>query len=200
MAESPTSGAVWEGIFHLEAIRKLHLEPNWPAEELYRFLTLQLRRDPTDPALHAGRFLLALGRGWHDRLYGILLDLCYGLDRKGRGLQRLLFEMVSGELPPQKRERMAAYLAGELSLSELPWGEFSVLHPGTVGKCGGGFTPPSPPLEERDPLLIARLCLEAGQLEEAIELLREALREHPERDDLRQELSELEQYLPTQNR
>ena len=189
--------ARWEGIFHLEEIKAFRFDPSWPPEEVYRFVTLQIRRQPDEPLFHAYRLLLALNQGWDHHLYGILVDTICGLGRHGRGLQKLLVHLAAPRLSPSQRTLFEEYFSG--LVEELPWGAFSVLHPGTLGRRKGEpIWPEGGAREEHDPLLVARLTLEAGQLEEAIEILEEALKRDPQREDLRKELAELRRELDKQ--
>lgn len=205
LAQAVTETTVsWEGIFHLEEIKALRFDPSWPPEEVYRFTTLEVRRRPEEPIFHTYRLLLALHQEWDHHLYGILVDVVYGLGKHGRGLQKLLFELVAARLPLSQQNLFEMFFSG--SLQELPWGEFSVLHPGTVGRHGeSAALALDPPCREHDsgepdPLVVARLSLEAGQLEETIEILKEALQKHPEREDIRRELEELQRHLSSDDR
>ncbi|GAB6068123.1 hypothetical protein JCM13664_14420 [Methylothermus subterraneus] len=189
------SAPVWEGAFWRDAFCRLRFPTGVDLEAVYGFLTAQVCRRPRRLELHVCRIRAAAALG-EEALYAALLDLFWVLDAKGESLKRRLLTWGQGRLAADRRMALAECLAGRLAVRQLPFSPRAVLHDGVWGETEL-VVATAEESAGKDPLSVARLCLELGQLDQAREILAAQLKVEPHRAEFRQTLLEI--YLATQD-
>lgn len=194
MQIDPQPSQAWEGAFWLDEFLKLRLPPNVGHRAVYGFLTCQVRRWPRKFQFHVLRIRTALLVDG-EVLYAALLDLFLTLE-KGQALKQRMLRWARKRLAFTRLAALEECLAGRLNARQLPFSPRSVLHDGMWGQAVdlSAFEATD---RSKDPIAVARLCLEAGQLEHAREILVSQLQVEPERAEARQELLDI--YRATQD-
>lgn len=187
---------LWEGIFGLENFIRLRLPEQVDVESVYLFLTRQIRRRPTLLSLHLCRIRAAalMDEG---ALYAALLDLFWVLEEKGYRLRRRMLHRARKWLSEEHSCVLQQCLSGRIPSRRLPFSPRSVLHDGRWGVGEDLIQAADDASEALDPVTVARLCLEAGQIEQARDILASQLHVEPERAEARQDLLEI--YRATQD-
>jgi hypothetical protein len=150
---------------------------------------------PTNLLCHTQRIFFFFGNGDHDGLYSALLDMFIAMDGKGKALRKRLLMGSRERLMPEHYNFLYRWLEqGQLREDKdiLPAGQ-SILNKGITGvrKLVQVFYAESK--AQRDPLLEAREYIEYFQIDEARELLENAIIAQPEREELHLELIHLYQ-------
>jgi hypothetical protein len=194
--QSDAAFGFWEGVFWQDRFSQLKLPAAKEAKAVYAFLSYQVRRRPKKLELHLCR-ILAAALIEEEALYAALLDLFWVLGSKGTVLKKRLFEGMRGHLTADHSLALEECLAGRKEMRELPFSARSLLHDGTLGERLD-LAPEEAEATRDDPLKVAQLCLELGQLDQAQEILAVQLDKSPKRAEVRRLLLEI--YLATQDR
>lgn len=199
------SSAFDQEVLRLPGMDPLFVLDNWTAlsvlpytdpERLSDHLAHQVSRAPGDLKSHTRRIHFFLNQGHVDGLYGAMLDLFVVLGNKGLDLRKRLLKIASKVLAKTQSQLLLDSLErGIYRFDPLPPTQYSVL-------CQ--FFPKGAQLIERrgvqhqdstlDPLVEAREMIEYGQVEEAKQLLEEAVLDSPLRQDLNEDLLEIYRY------
>jgi len=177
--------------FVLPGIKNLQLVPT-KDEDPGIFLAHQIARDPEDLRAHVQRIYLHIAAKNAEEIYGALVDLFIVLGAKGSPLRHRMLAVSKKFLDREQYQTLVRKLdTGVHAADTIPPAPASML---TRGTRGTHF------LVERlsthaagllDPLDEARSYLEYGQLEEARELLEDAVMNEPWRLELHRELLEI---------
>ena len=185
----------WEGAFVLEDFRKLRLSLGIDAAKSYMYLSRQVQRWPKQLVLHVCRIECALRVNDQDAIYAAVLDLFYILEDKGHALRERMLCKASHHLSIVQQSALERGLNGQLSSQGMPYSSCSVLHDGSNANSEENdfllITKTHNQAMTLDPLDTARLCLEAGQIEQAQEILESQLEVETERAEIRRDLLEI---------
>lgn len=158
----------------------------------YDFLTRQVSRNRHCLSLHVCRIMAAINQP-QEAVYGALVDLFIVLNGKGRPLQLRMLQAARKWLDDERYHRLMDCFKEHRDPAALPFSPRSLFHEGVWGEIKPLFDIAAPSQEHSrlDPLSVAKGCLEAGQIEQARELLEEELKRSPERQELRNDLLEI---------
>ncbi len=190
MAISPD---VWraEPAFHLDDFLALQV-PESLKQQSYDFLTRQVGRKPENLALHVCRIKAAAFHNG-EAVFGSLVDLLWILKNRGRPLQQRMLMAARKWLPTEYQETLHRYLVGQLTLQSIPFSPSSLFQEGVWGEVLFLNELPGDKSSSYDQVVVAKECLEAGQLDQAMEMLEDVLIQTPEITVVRQELLEIYQ-------
>ncbi|QSA96270.1 FimV family protein [Methylococcus sp. EFPC2] len=146
---------------------------------------------PGDLARHTRRIHHAYRSLDSEALYGALLDLFAVLGHHGRELRRRMLSASRDRLAAEQEQALRLWLESGRRPPMSPRSRSACLSEGVEGETGLLHVREGEQVEIRDPLQEAREFIEYSQLEQAMDLLENAVRRQPERDDLRVELLSL---------
>lgn len=191
--------AARQAVFEIPGIRRLFLDAEKSSDDAGDYLSRQVARKPEDLRSHLQRINLCLQQRDREGTYGALLDLFIVLGPKGLPLRRRIFRSTLRLL---NKEQYRAFLqhmdAGVHATAVMPSARCSMLSKGLTGTSHLVINEVTEEDFQRDPLIEAREHLEYGQVEEARELLEEAVLMEPWRTDLQSDLLEI--YRHTRDR
>lgn len=199
--DSP-SGAIHDAIFQVACESGLRVVVEKDCESVVSdFFCSEVSRCPSNIKNHIRRIWLQYDNEDSGHLFAALLDLWVALNGSGRALFRRLLLGAKSRLEPAGFEKLALlYTSNELRNSEYPVVTGSVLNRGVRGRLdlltiseGEANTG----LTERDPLQEAHECLEYSQIEQAREILENALLNDPLREAIHSDLLDI--YKSTQD-
>lgn len=177
--ESP-AGLI-DPVFRVSTERRLRLGRDIEAADALRFLNAAVARNPLDLRRQVQRVVFLLDSAEPERLFGALTDLWLALGQSGRGLRSTLLEAAGSHLADDQMAWLTKHLDTPLNSGDvLPVTQGSVLSGGLVGESqlvARERTRGRP--GERDPVQAAIELLEHGHLEEARDLLEQALLADP---------------------
>jgi len=181
-----------EPLFSVAEIRTLQLAPRYCNPRVSDFLAHQVARNPTDLRRHVQRISYFLIKRDGPGAYGAIVDLFIALGAKGIALRRKMLRTAIPLLSPDQRRALEEKLESGLSaLDRMPLSRESILGKGIRGTTR---------LVERnvvrvesdvDVLKEARSHLEYGQVDEARQVLEQAVLQDPAREDVHKELLEI---------
>ncbi len=189
------------GAFMLDDFRHLRLPRSLKLVSTYQFLTRQVQRWPKQLSFHFCRINCAIRIKDEEIVYASILDLFYVLEEKGQPLRERIFARVTAYLPKDMLLHLESALNGKISYRELPFTKSSVFHDGMQASDETDklfFEKNDDQVSIVDPVSTARQCLEAGQLEQAQEILESQLEIDPDRLEIRQNLLEI--YCATKDK
>lgn len=173
-------------IFNLSNEKRLSLGSDYNLVAAQRNLARHIARYPQDLRAHSQRILLAIDNieGETPKLPGYLQDLFIVLGDNGKSLRSSLFELSKNYLSPHKRREFSEWLQkGDSYNQTQEWNEGSILAMGSKGVTL--IKRPVVALEAQEVgfenvLEEVRSYLEYGQIEEARELLEQAMLSTPD--------------------
>lgn len=183
----------WEGVFERARFRKLRISRRLNTESSYEFLCRQIQRYPKKLAFHFCRVKYAIKMKDSEILYAAVLDLFYVLGNNGNSLRKKILSNLGNLMNESHRSSLEQVLSGNLSSRNLPFSSRSILHDGVSHENSIELFDTSIKAEQSvlDPVNTARMCLEAGQLDQAQEILESQLEIEPEREEIRTDLLEI---------
>lgn len=155
---------------------------------LAEYLCHCVTRKPSDLLSHVRRIFLAHEENKKGDVFGALVDIFIVLGKKGLKLRRRLLEMSKTFLEPYQYSLLRESLVIGLDERKVAFVSGAMLCRGIEGSLKLVQSETDSSDELRDPLIEAREYLEYSQLDEARELLEDALIQNPERQELHKEL------------
>lgn len=156
--------------------------------ELLEKLVFNIARKPRHLLSHVQRIYLCYKNSWSDQLFAALADFMFVLNGRGRAIsQRLLFGAKSGLTKDQVRILQDVSVSGSKA-SRLSAYQYSIFSKGLEGTDVLVQQAGKTKAVNYDPLDIARDHIEYSQLEEAKQVLEQAIFADPDRAELQQEL------------
>jgi hypothetical protein len=149
-------------------------------------------REPRDLLSHVRRIILSNEHGDSSDAFAALVDLFIALGGKGLRLRRRMLELSKAKLQPQEYGRLRDALAAGLSAASLDFVPGALLCSGASRAMllvEAGIKPKS--AVERDPLTEAREYMEYSQIDEARNILEQAVLRDPTRQELHRELLDI---------
>lgn len=199
-AEQPLADLALQEIAFLFArtSRDLNLEWLHGHPELLNHLLAAISKQPKNLLAHLQRIYLCYQQDLPEQLYGAVTDLFIVLNRRSIKFSSRLLSSVSSKLPAERYQLLHRYLIKkDFPPLYLPQNAFTILGKGFIGtsEVMVQLQEKTQAEEEHDPLLLARDYIEYSQLQEAIEVLEQAVEKYPEREELHTELLELYKSL-----
>lgn len=158
-------------------------------EQLYQQIVFRVCRKPKNIILHLQRIQFAYTQKLTEQLYAALVDLLWVLDGKGKAFSNRMISATHFLLSEAQIDLLSKY-KGRQSKSVLLGNKYSVLSIGFVG-TNQLLVEKTEKAVVHDPLVLALDYIEYSQLDEAIEVLEEAVEADPSREELQTQLLEL---------
>lgn len=185
--------------FSVAGSRKLSLLIDKPAEQVCDFLAHQIARKPTDLTAHVQRIKLAAEHHLAPALKGSLLDLCIVLGARGYDLRKRMLSLASETLPQGAIQYLADRLENGIGENDyIPDPGISVLCKSITGSIEFVKAPPAKGEPFHGPLEQALAYIECSQLEDACEVLENAI--YANASNLEQQALLLDLYRKTDNK
>lgn len=188
--ESEPLQAEVEAEFVVSASTDLRFPPIFQLA-LADYLCHRVTREPSDLRSHVRRIFLAHEQQSTVELFGALVDLFIALGNKGLRLRQRMLEWSKENLEARQYGLLRESLAGGLDERTVAFVHGAMLCRGVEGSLKLVESGAERSREPRDPLVEAREYLEYSQLDEARNLLEEALMQDPRRQELHEELLEI---------
>jgi len=169
-------------------------EFSFPAEfrqSLADYLSHGVAREPSDLRSHVRRVFLAYSQDDAADLFAALADLFIALDGHGPSLRRRMLEHSKSRLGIGQYRRLKEAIDGSADRLRSDFIPGAVLCRGLIGKVALPQFEIKKFENVRDPLIEAREFLEYSQVEEARNLLEQAILHEPRREDLQEELLDI---------
>lgn len=160
----------------------------WSADSALRVLSLKVRRNPLDLMAHLRRIHFCFRHRLPAALYGALLDFLMVLEGKGEALARRLLNACRPRL--SKRQCQILFELPRHDPRQIG-NRYSLFAGGLQGRSELVVQIESPIAPSHDPLALANDFIEYSQLEQAMDVLENAVGAYPERTDLQRTLLEL---------
>jgi hypothetical protein len=168
-------------------------------EDLERVVFL-ITRKPKCLVSHMRRIHYCFQKSLSNQLFAAIIDFLVVLNKRGQAISWRVVLGSKSRLNTRQFEELKSYLKGENSDANLLTGnQYSVFSRGLIG-ANKMIQQVEKKEEIDDPLTIALDHIEYSQLDEARDVLEEAILAHPERQDLRQELISLYKSTNDMNR
>ena len=179
--------------FQIPESGRLYLDLPRHRSSALEYLKYRVAGNPSDLLSHLRRIILLDGIGDEENLFAALLDLFIALDSKGESLRSRLLAQYRPKLSDSHYEVLRKGLANGAAIGSESLGGSSVLAKGITGTCslirpleaGAAESAPADPLRE------ARDFLEYSQIDEAREVLEQAVLDDPACAEFQTELLEL---------
>lgn len=159
-------------------------------ESLYQQVVSKVVREPEKLMSHIQRIYLTFNLGMSEQLFASLVDLLWVLNGGGSALSSRMVMATQSLLTEQQIEILTFHFKRK-NTDLLVGNRFSVCTTGIVSNREMLFEKSHKTVVDHDPLDIARDFIEYSQLDEALEILEEAVLNMPERKDIRIELLDL---------
>jgi hypothetical protein len=170
-----------------------------PSEELEKLVYLTAKK-PKHLTNHVQRIYYCFQQNLNHQLFAAIVDFLIVLNQQGQEISWRVVLGAKSRLTPDQFEELKCYLKGEQEdINLLTGNKYSVFSKGLVG-VNKMIRQNEKEEKKDDPLLIALDHIEYSQLDEAKQVLEDAILEQPERQDLRQELCELYKLTNDSNR
>lgn len=176
-----------EPVFLFNNSKSIHLKET--DDEVLNFLVFSILRKPKGLLVHLQRISLCYEKQDEDFLYAALVDLFVVLQGAGLSIKRRMLAGSRKHLSAEIMQQLQSYINGEhLIQGNL----YSVLTSGTESDLEMVVTQVKETVScEHDSLQIARDYIEYSQLEEARDVLEDAILADPEYIELHEDLLEL---------
>jgi len=164
--------------FSIAGSRSLGLSTNKPADQVCDFLAHHIAREPQDLMVHVQRIKLAAKHELKPVLKGALLDLYIALGTHGYDLRKCMLKLASDVLSEESVQHLANGLDDGIGASDaIPDSGISVLCKSVAGNTKLIQAGSAAQETLHDPLEQALANIECSQLDEACEVLEEAIHE-----------------------
>lgn len=184
-----------EMAFSLPGESRLQISAGNSDNKVLDFLTHAVARKPGDLRSHIQRINIYIKRADYEGLYGALLDLFIALMNKGHPLRERMLKVSKPVLDQARYQFLYEHLdKGISAMDAVPLSSISVLAKGIVGTNKLVHKLHIGKNAERDALEEAHEHLEYGQVEEAQQVLEEAILKNPSREELYHELIDIYRY------
>lgn len=168
-------------------------------EELERLVFLVTKKPKCLPN-HLQRIYYCFEHNLNAQLFGAIVDFLVILNQQGSEISWRVVLGAKSRLNKEQFETLKNYLKTKHRDASLLIGnQYSVFTKGLIG-VNKMISQIEVETEENDPLMIALDHIQYFQLDEAKQVLEDAILANPERQDLRQELCELYQSTGDSNR
>jgi hypothetical protein len=152
-------------------------------------LVFQVSRKPNTLETHMERIYYCFENALDEQLFGALIDLLIVLNKKGLALGRRMIAGSKSRLPENKYQALVRHLVNNgASYDLLPPSPYSVFAKGLQSTAKLLQLNENSSDEKHDALTLARDYIVFSQLDDAMDVLKQAILEQPERLELHNEL------------
>ncbi len=189
----------FDPVFQLPGLRSFRLPTIYSKETTLEYLAYRVLQHPKDLLTHMQRIFLEVNSGKAERIYAAVLDLFIVLDDIGEPLKNRLLKQIKPRISASLHQKLLEMKQGTGVFSGItPNSAYSVMSNGVVGLKKLIDVSASKRSESQlDPLVEAQACLEYSQVDEAREILEQAILQMPERQELHLDLLDI--YRTTQD-
>lgn len=165
---------------------------DWTGEKGLERLVFQVSRKPNSLEAHMERIYYCFQNLLDEQLFGALVDLLVVLNKNGLALGRRMITGSKSRLPENKYQALVSHLESNANSDDLlPPSPYSVFAKGLQSTIKLLQLDENSSEEKPDALALARDYIEYSQLDDAIQVLKQAVLEQPERSELHDELLSL---------
>jgi hypothetical protein len=169
-------------------------------DEALEKLVFLIAKKPKCIINHVQRIYYCFQNNLNEQLYAALVDLLIILNQQGQAISWRMILGTKSRLTPEQFKELKSYLKGEYTDTSLLSGnQYSIFSKGLVG-AHKMIQQIEKEEREDDPLIIALDHIQYSQLDEAKQVLEDAILVQPERLDLHQELFDLYKVTGDSNR
>lgn len=161
-------------------------------------LVFQISKKPKRLIAHVQRIYYCFQMQLDDQLFAALIDFLVILNKQGSAISWRMVNGAKSRLSEQQFDLLNDYLNNSNAQAhQLPGNQFSIFTRGLSGsdQLISQTAKADTPINEHDPLVIARDHIEYSQLDEAKQVLEKAILEQPTRLDLHYELLTIYQSM-----
>jgi len=163
-------------------------------------LVFLIAKKPKSLINHVQRIYYCFQKNLNAQLYAALVDFLIILNQQGQTLSWRMVLGAKSRLTTEQFTELKGYLKGDYAnTSMLPGNQYSIFSKGLIG-VNKMIQQIEKEAKEDDPLMIALDHIEYSQLDEAKQVLEDAILARPDRLDLHQELFELYKVTGDSNR
>lgn len=157
-------------------------------DEALEKLVFLIAKKPKLLINHVQRIHYCFQKNLNKQLFAAIVDLLVILNQQGQAISWRMMLGAKSRLTADQFKELKSYLKGDYSDTNLLSGnQYSLFSKGLVG-INKMIQPIEKEEKENDPLIIALDHIQYSQLDEAKQVLEDAILVQPERVDLRQEL------------
>lgn len=172
-----------------------------PEDSYLDALVHQIKRKPARLMAHIYRIYWCYRNQLSEPLFAALVDFLIVLNRRGQAVSRKMVSGASARLSSEQLAILNSYWTDpESDISLLPGNRYSIFSKGLEGRTRLIEKTVDTNCLDHDPLHLAEDAIAYCQLNEAIVILENALREQPRRLSLHQALLELYRYTNERSR
>ena len=183
-----------EAVFTLSGERHLLIRAGNSSGKVLDFLTHAIARTPGDLYRHVQRINLYIKSVELEGLYGALLDLFISLKANGRPLRERMLKISKPLLDEEQYQFLLQHLnKGITAIDAVPRSNASVLAKGVVGTSQLVCKLDNRKVQIQDPLEEAYQYLEYGQIDQAQQVLEDAILGDPMRMEFYHDLIDIYQ-------
>jgi len=194
MSQEPVEG---DRTFELDA-KKLHLSVDLIDTDVLTRLNYRISKKPHCLFTHVQRIYCCFLARNSERLYGALVDFLLVLNKRGLAISRRMIDGSGSQLTKEQIQTLHYYgCHATADVRFLPGNRYSIFSKGLIGTPCVIKSIEKENDSKHDPLILAKDFIEYSQLDEARSVLEEAILEHPDRQELHDELLAL--YRSTQD-
>ncbi len=181
-----------EGFFSLQNTGVFWSNPGTlQYDEALEKLVFLITKKPKNLINHVQRIYYCFQKNLNRQLFAAIVDFLVILNQRGQAISWRIVLGTKSRLTPDQFKELKGYLKGDCSNTSLLSGnQYSVFSKGLVG-INKMIQQIEKEEKHDDPLTIALDHIQYSQLDEAKEVLEEAILAQPERMDLHQELFDL---------
>jgi len=162
-------------------------------------LVFLVAKKPKQLTNHVQRISYCFQKNLNKQLFAAIVDFLVVLNQQGQAISWRVVLGAKSQLTPEQFAELKGYLKGDIDKNLLSGNQYSVFSKGFVG-VNKMIQQIEKAEKEDDPLIIALDYIEYSQLDEAKQVLEDAILVQPERLDLRQELIDLYRLTGDSNR
>jgi hypothetical protein len=162
-------------------------------------LVFLITKKPKCLTNHVRRIYYCFQQHLNEQLFAAIVDFLVILNQQGQAISWRVVLGAKSQLTTEQFKELKSYLKGDTDKNLLSGNQYSVFSKGFVG-INKMIQQIEKEEKEDDPLTIALDYIEYSQLDEAKQVLEDAILVQPERLDLRQELIDLYRLTGDSNR
>lgn len=159
-------------------------------DEALESLVFLITKKPKCLINHVRRIYYCFQKNLNKQLFAAIVDFLVVLNQQGQAISWRVVLGAKSRLTPEQFKELKGYLKGDTDRNLLSGNQYSVFSKGFIG-ANKMIQQIEKEEKEDDPLIIALDYIEYSQLDEAKQVLEDAILVQPERLDLRQELIDL---------
>ncbi|MDD5411553.1 MAG: hypothetical protein PHF31_09090 [Methylobacter sp.] len=161
------------------------------SDNFLKNLVFLVARKPKRLITHIQRIYYCYQANLQEQLFAALVDLLVILNRRGKAISRRMIIGTKSKLSREQYKILQEFMVKDFDVTLLPGNEYSVFTKGMIGTRNLLQQIEAPNDQKHDPLDLAYDYIEYSQLDEAMDILENAVINAPQRLELHQCLLEL---------